>query len=357
MNIDDELRGTLRAYAEHAPDGQSTLAAVQAREHRIRVRRFGAGGVAALLAVAAAVSTPYLLSAHHGGSGTKPVAVAPAASPSKAPSNAPTPKVTFSHVPTTPSRVQLVPANFPQVTFPMTPHGMPSGLRSPVIGIPGLVTMLEYGGTDATSDKFMDVTSTRTKPAVDWSPDHSTTVDVNGHAATLSTGTNTDGQPGVFLTWRQHAGEWIGVEGSELTSAQVLQYARGLSDGPFAPPMPFHLALAPKGYVPAFQEFHPEYPQGEEDHFCLAPPDKINDQSSPTWVCIAINTEGAGTPQGGDPVQVGNDPGWLKDDGTVRSLQVLRPGYPFFVIQAPVAKGGTLSDSDLIRLAAGLTKS
>ncbi len=352
MNFDDELRGTLRMYAERAPDGQATMAAVQAREHRIRVRRFGGAGAAALLAVAAAVSTPYLLTSHHG-SGTKPVAVVPAASPSKSA----TPKVTFSPVPKGSSKVELVPAAFTPVSFPMTPSSTPSGLMDPVAGIPDLQPVLDYYGTDyATTERFMAVSSAKTLQgvAVDWTPDSTTTISINGHQATLGTGTNMDGKPAVHLTWREHANLWIGVEGSVLTSAQVTQYARGLSEGSFSPPMPFNLALAPKGYQPSFQEFHPES-ASDGDHFCLAAPGKLLDQSSGAMVCVAVTSD-AGTPQDGTPVQVGNDPGVLSVSGGLRTLQVLRPGFPFFVIQKTPAAGGTLSDSDLIRFAAGITK-
>lgn len=353
MNLDDELRGTLRMYAERAPDGEGTMAAVQAREHRIRLHRFGTGGAAALLAVAAAVGTPYLLSSHHG-AGTEPVAVTPVASPT----TSATPRVTFSPVPREPSKVPLVPAAFTPVSFPMTPSFVPPGLTAPVLGYPGLLPTLTYedASDPANGDTYMNATSAKAQQdiGVDWTPDHSTTIDVNGHQATLSTGTNAYGKPAVFVTWRQHSRVWIGVEGSNLTPAQVEQYARGLSDGPFAPPVPFSLALAPKGYQPAFQEFHPEYPQ-EEDHFCLAPPNKLLDQGSGAQLCVAVTADAA-TPQDGDPVRVGNDPGVLNVSGGLRKLQVLRPGYPFFVIMGTTDAGGTLSDSDLIRFAAGITK-
>src|SRR5262249_11625060 len=73
MNLDDldrEVRDSLLAHAQEAPDGAGTLDAVRARSRRLRVRhRAGLAGIAAAVAVAVAVGAPYALTAaRHTGS-------------------------------------------------------------------------------------------------------------------------------------------------------------------------------------------------------------------------------------------------------------------------------------------------
>ena len=67
MNLDDldrEVRDSLLANADDAPDGSGTLDAVRARSRRLQVRhRASVASVAAVVAVAAAIGTPYLLTA------------------------------------------------------------------------------------------------------------------------------------------------------------------------------------------------------------------------------------------------------------------------------------------------------
>jgi hypothetical protein len=347
MTFDDDVRETLLAHADDAPEGAGTLEAVAAREHRIRTRqRLGTAGVAAVMAVAVAVTVPYVLASGRHPTGRTPVGAGTSASqPGPTKSAAPT----YSTVPTHASRVPLEPATFTRTQFPMNPTFTPPGLPAPTVHRDaGPDVALVYSNTDDTGL----VANVGQGKGPDFTPVTTEHTTINGHPATIYTGT--EGQrPAVQINWRLGHGPYVYVSTvGPFTKAQVKQFAVGLQEGtPMpAPALPFQVALAPHAYQVAFEEIHPEYPV-LEFHFCLAPQSHLGDEDN-TWLCVA-QTADSGTPTGGDPVQVGDDPGELVHSGNLILLNVFRPGFPFSVIEQD--QDGPLSESDLINFAIGFT--
>jgi hypothetical protein len=319
------------------------LDAVRARSRRLQMRhRTGIAGVAVVVAVAAAVGTPYVLaSIRH--TGHAPV------TPGKQNHAVAIPSMTGgsqSTAPSHPTRVPLGPATFAPVTFPMDPTFVPAGLPAPTEGMTVGTVRLVYTGT---GNKFLTASVSTDKPTVDSSAATHKSTTVNGHPATIYTG-SIDGAPGVLIVWQLH-GKWVSVQGGGLTSAQVRQFAVGLADRAHTPgPLPFTVALAPHGYVVSFQEIHPEEsPTGFV--FMLSAPNKLSDQSSNDQVGISndgdIASEATGTPitVNGYPAKIDHDA-----DGQVKVF-VLRPGFTYM---AHEPENGPLSDADLIRFAAGI---
>jgi hypothetical protein len=256
-----------------------------------------------------------------------------------------------SAAPVRTSTVRLAAPTFTPVTFPLTPGWTPSGLAAPVVDQTAGAIRLVYSGKGST---YLMASVSRALGPPDFTPSatHPTTVD--GHPATLATGTDAQGNPATRITWRLADGRWVDLRGNgRITAAQTQRFADNLTNRPFPPgPLPFTFALAPEGYQVSFQELHPESTTAEY-HFCLAPPRELADLTS-NWICVAY-VKGAHSSTEGDPVQVGPDPGTIADNragGYV--LTVNRPGFVFSVI---VNKNGPLSRDDLIRFAAGITKS
>jgi hypothetical protein len=349
MNLDDldrEVRDSLVAHAEEAPDGTGTLDAVRARSRRLQLRqRASVAGVAAVVAVAAAIGTPYVLTgARH--TGRVPVSVggpngttAPAASTITA-TNPPA-------APSHPTRVALGAPTFTPVAFPMNPTFVPAGLPAPTEGKTVGEVRLVY--TAPTGNKGIIAGVGIDGPAVDVSAATHKATTVNGHSATIYTG-SLDGAPGVLIVWKLH-GKWVSVEGSGLSSAQVRQYANGLADRPHTPgPLPFTLALAPQGYQVVFQEIHPEL-SPTEFYVNLSAPGQLNNQMTDDAVGV-VSTADIATEATGESITVGGYPGKINHDpdGQV-TVYVLRPGFNYAVHEP---ENGPLSDTDLIRFAAGV---
>lgn len=346
MNVEDldrEMRDSLLANAEDAPDGSGTLDAVRARSRRLQLRhRASVAGVAAVVAVAAAIGTPYLLT------GTRHTG--------RVPVNAGAPKVTTAPAitatsppaaPSHPTRVPLAAPTFTPVAFPMKPTFTPAGLPAPTEGKTVGEVRLVY--TAAAGNKGIIAGVGVDGPAVDVSAATHKSTTVNGHSATIYTG-SLDGAPGVLIVWKLH-GKWVSVQGSGLSSAQVRQYANGLADRPHTPgPLPFTLALVPQGYQVAFQEIHPEL-SPTEFYFQMSAQDQLNNQMTDDAVGVVstadIAKQATGTPitVGGYPAKINHDP-----DGQV-TVYVLRPGFNYAVHEP---EKGPLSDTDLIRFAAGV---
>jgi hypothetical protein len=296
--------------------------------------------VAAVVAVAAAIGTPYLLTAaRHTGrapvsvgahSGTIPMITAP--SPPAAPSH--------------PSRVPLGAPTFTPVAFPMNPTFTPAGLPAPTEGKTVGEMRLVY--TAATGNKGLMAAVDVNKPGVDFAPATHKPTTVSGHPATIYTGTS-NGVSQVEVVWRLH-GKWVWVLGSDLSSAQVQHYANGLADSPHTPgPLPVTLALAPHGYQVAYQEIHPEL-SSTQFVVLLSAPGQLNDQS--TDDAVGVVSAGIGTKATGDSITVGRYPGKINHDADGQvTVYVLRPGFNYAVHEPA---NGPLSDADLIRFAAGV---
>jgi hypothetical protein len=345
MNLEDldrDVRNSLLANAEDAPDGSGTLDAVRARSRRLQLRhRASLAGVVAVVAVGAAIGTPYLLTATRDtghatvNAGQPNVTTAPAIT-------ATSPPASPSHA----TRVPLSAPTFAPVTFPMNPTFTPAGLPAPTEGTTVGEVRLVY--TAATGNKGLMAAVDVNKPGVDFASATHKPTTVSGHPATMYTGTS-NGVSQVEIVWRLH-GKWVSVLGSDLSSAQVQRYANGLADRSHTPgPLPFTLALAPHGYQVAYQEIHSELSPAQFV-LLLSAPGQLSNQS--TDDAVGVVSAGIGTKATGDSVTVGGYPGKINhdSDGQV-TVYVLRPGFNYAVHEP---ENGPLSDADLIRFAAGV---
>jgi hypothetical protein len=351
MNLEDldrEVRESLIAHAEDAPDGSGTLDAVRARSRRRQLRhRATVASVAAVVAVAVAIGTPYLLiGTRHASHGPLSIggpngSTAPAFTSSTI--TATSPPATPSH----PTRVPLGAPTFTPVTFPMNPTFTPAGLPAPTEGKTVGEVRLVY--SSPTGKKGIIAAVDVSNSGVPFTPSTHKATTVNGHPVTIYTGTS-DGVSQVDIVWRLH-GKWVSVLGSDLSSAKVQQYANGLADRPRAPGrLPFTLALAPHGYAVAFQEIHPEL-SPPEFYVNLSAPGQLNNQSTDDAVGVVSRADIASAATG-ESITVGGYPGKINHDpdGQV-TVYVLRPGFNYAVHEP---ENGPLSDTDLIRFAAGV---
>lgn len=339
MNIDDELRGTMQRHADDAPSAAGMLDAVRVRSRRYeRGRQAGLVGVVVLAGVAVTAGTPYALGEfrHPGPAPALPVGQPAISTPTHAPASP-----SRSARPARQSTVALTPG-FTPLAFPLTPTVTLPGLDAPTVGRAVGEVRLVYNGQSA----GLIVRVVEQLPQGDFTPASTQPSTVGGRPATLTTGTDTDG-PAARLTWQLPDGRWVDVRGTgSIGPTQVHQYAEGLRVQQLPPPaLPFKLTLAPQGFQVAFQEIDPT-----EFHLCLAPAADVNDEG-PSWVCLSGGANGLQS--GGDPVQVGPDPGQI-DYGTDNiTLTVLRPGFTFTVIEG---LNGPLNEDDLIRYAASIDK-
>ena len=345
MNLDEldrDVRDSLLANAEDAPDGSGMLDAVRVRSRRLQLRhRAGVAGIVVVVAVAAAIGTPYLLTGiRH--TGRTPVTVA-------APNGTTAPAVSTSPTtaPSNSTRVSLAAPTFTAVAFPMKPTFTPAGLPAPTEGKTVGEVRLVY--TAATGNKGLMAAVDVNKPGVDFAPATHKTTTVSGHAATIYTGTS-DGISQVKIVWRLH-GAWVSVSGSNLSSAQVQHYANGLVDSPHTPgPLPFTLALAPRGYQVAFQEIHSEF-SPTQFVLLLSAPSQLNNQTTDDAVGV-VSTPDVATQAIGESITVGGYPAKINNDSNGQTtVYVLRPGFNYAVHEPT---NGPLSDTDLIRFAAGV---
>jgi hypothetical protein len=345
MNLDEldrEVRDSLLANAADAPDGSGMLDAVRTRSRRVQLRhRAGMAGVVAVVAVAAAIGTPYLVTGirHTGRApvnvGQPNVSTAPAITATSPPA-----------APSHPTRVPLSAPTFTPVAFPMKPTFTPAGLPSPTEGKTVGEVRLVYTATSG--NKGLMAAIDVNKPGVDFAPATHKPTTVSGHPATIYTGTN-NGVSQVEVVWRLH-GKWVSVSGSNLSSAQVRHYANGLVDSPHAPgPLPFTLAFAPRGYQVAYQEIHPEL-SPTQFVLLLSAPGQLNNQT--TDDAVGVVSAPIGTGAIGESITVGGYPAKINHDSNGQiTVYVLRPGFNYAVHEPT---NGPLSDTDLIRFAAGV---
>jgi hypothetical protein len=346
MNLDDldrEVRDSLLANAEQAPDGSGTLDGVRTRSRRRQLRhRAGVAGLAAVVAVAVAIGTPYLLTGTRHSGRPSATAAGPNGSTATVTTTATSPPATPSH----PTRVALAAPTFTPVAFPMKPTFSPAGLPAPTEGKTVGEVRLVY--TAATGNKGLMAMVDVNKPGIDFSPATHKPTTVSGHAATIYTG-SAGGVSQVLIVWRLHA-KWVSVLGSNLSSAQVQHYANGLVDSPHTSGrLPFTLAVAPRGYQVAYQEIHPEL-SPTQFVLLLSAPGQLNNQTSDD--AVGVISAGIGTDATGESITVGSYPGKINHDADGQvTVYVLRPGFKY-AVHEPV--NGPLSDADLIRFAAGV---
>ncbi|MGE5827036.1 MAG: hypothetical protein ACM30G_01555 [Micromonosporaceae bacterium] len=339
MNLDDEVRGTLVVHANDAPDGVGLLDAVMRRSRRRELRhRTGLGGIAVVTAVAVVIATPYVFARTRPGTIVgNPSATDPSPSASALPTS----------VPSWPSTVQLVPAVLPPVMFPLTPQWVPPGIGEATVGRNDYDLRLVY--LWGSSSLITTVGPELVPP--DWRPTTTESTTIGSRPATLTTGTTIDGEPSVRITWQLSDRRWVDLQSAgPLSKADVQRFADNLRPQPLTRPLPFTLALVPAGYQVIFQELHPELTP-YEFYFAMAPAASLDDPA--TWINVRRTAEDA-KPAGGQPVQVGPDPGEITTSGPRISLTVHRPGFDFVVGEAD---HGPLSIDDLIRFAIGVSQS
>lgn len=341
MNLDEELRGTLLARAEEAPEGAGMLDSIRTRARRrdLRTRMALAGGGVAL-AVALVVGTPFLLSPFR--SGDTP------AGPTASGTTDRGPGPTLSQPPPVSPRQSTVAltGTFQPMAFPLSPEWTPPGVGTPTVGRNEEELRLIYSEQPAT---LMATIGAQLTPP-DWQPVTTEATTVGGRGATMTTGRNSEGKPAVRITWRLADQRWVDLQsGGALSSTQVKRYADNLRSQPFTVPPPFTLAVVPQGFQVIFQEIHPELTP-DEFYFCLAPPTAANDNEA--WLCMNRRADSSQS-TGGEPVQVGSHPGEItREDGRI-ILAVHPPGFDFAVTESG---NGPLSEEDLIRFAAGVAK-
>ena len=204
MNLEQELRTTLRARAETHRPGADLMEAVRGRERRHRRRRMGVvAALALVVAVAAPVATNALLS------DPTPAVVAVLVTPGPAPS------------------------------FPVTPGWEPDwvGLRSFRYeqGPTGVEAVLQYEPTFPFRAELAVAVSDR-QPALTGE-----TVQVGEHTASLATAVG-----GTSLAWPLGTA-WIRVSANERVSRdELIRYAASLTDRPLPMVAPFTLATIPE---------------------------------------------------------------------------------------------------------------
>ncbi|HEY7174882.1 MAG TPA: hypothetical protein VH442_08190 [Micromonosporaceae bacterium] len=342
-NLEQDVRDSLLANAEGAPDGAGMLDVVRTRSRRLRTRhRATVAGIAAAVAVAAAIGTPFVLTGVRHTAGTSTNVGAPKTT---------VPAITATSPPASPSHATRVPldaAAFTPVTFPMTPTFTPPGLPAPTEGKTVGQTRLVYAA--ATGNKFLIATVSVDFPPVDHTGATHKSITINGHSATLYTG-SIDGAQGVLVVWQLH-GKYVSVQASGVSSAQVQQYAKGLADHPRTPgALPFKLTLAPHGYQVAFQEIHSEL-SPTEFYFNLSAPGQLGNQATDDAVGV-VSTADIAKQATGTSITVGGFPAKIdhNSDGQI-TVYVLRPGFNYAVHEP---QNGPLSDDDLIRFAAGVS--
>ena len=224
MNLDQELRSTLRERAETHRPGPDFMAAVRGRERQHRRRRtVVAAALAAVVAIAAPVAANALWS------DPIPAVAAVLVRPGPAP------------------------------TFPVTPGWEPDwvGLRSFTFerGPTGVVARLRYEPTFPFRAELAVVVSDR-PPELPGE-----TVQVGDHAATLATAVG-----GTSLTWPLGTG-WIHVGANDRVSRdELIRYAASLTYRQLPMATPFTLTAIPEtAELMGFDRYEMVYRQPRSD--------------------------------------------------------------------------------------------
>ncbi|WP_238008058.1 hypothetical protein KZZ52_04950 [Dactylosporangium sp. AC04546] len=323
--VEERLRSALRDHAEDAPAGAAMLTAVVVESGRRRRRAVVASAAAAVTAVLAgvALSVPLLSPAP---------ALTVAAPPTTAPPTVTPPAVA-------PSVAGLVPAAVPgKVTFPLTApsvagYGVPSVWRA--VARPYLrqtVQEAEPGGVMAFSAAAYPVRPEALGP--------STATTVRGRPATVVEWSDETGVQ-RSLVWQEDPATWIELRTEPVAADpdRLRAYAESLRAQPANGPVPFTFALMPAGWT--VDNIMPT-----SVTFC--PPDVLPGQGFTDKLAVMLNTT---ADPSGTAVKVGTRGGWLHHQEDSTTLEVPLGDGRSLVFQ--LMGRATLSDEDLVRLAAG----
>jgi hypothetical protein len=330
MNLDEELRDTLRVRAAFMTDGGELLESVRDRGHRADVRRRWFVVMAGLVAVATTVTV---------------AAVRPFAAPAPRPptSPGPTPSPTRTPLPAGVVPIVLGPARITLPAFPFTPGWVPSGLGRRWTGIVGSRAVLEYGyGGPRSLRLSVDTMAYQW----DWEAASESTVQIGSYPAALR-----KGAAFIGLTWQLDDGRWLTVDGSEVSLADALRFARDLRPQPLPPPeMPFTLAWAPDGFVLQFV--------GSEG-LCLAPATWPPADNSANGFCVAVSSNDYAPPPQSRPITLAGWSGYvLRELGYWLHVALQLPDGRLLSIEATGGRTGResvyISDADLERFVEGV---
>jgi len=260
-DLDRMLAETMRNAAEQAPSDGGLLSTVHQRSRRYHRRRIATGlsTAAAVLAISIPFGTVLLT---HSESGPPTPSVVPAAptvgSPSPSPSLAPAPSRSPSAQPARTSSPSVTPTKATTgvvrlvegYTAPTFPYTLPvsAGLKAPFASIQDGRPIAFFEATELQEHADVTVTVSTRKPVFTGSGTQASRA-VRGHAGTLRT---VDTQPARKLTlfWRESSTRWIQLATDDTyTPAQVVALADALSPAAIAVLPPFRLDLTPAGLV------------------------------------------------------------------------------------------------------------
>jgi hypothetical protein len=345
-DVDMLLRDTLRDRAQAAPAGAGLLRQVRTRSRLLRCRRRAGVAGAGVAAVVLAAGTAPLLSnlTNAGGPGVVPGASAtgPAGGTARTPSASPTgPAPALAAV--------LAPATVTLPVFPFEPgsDAVPGLGPARAMVFAGNVYLSHPStGSDGPSlDVHLGVDPAPDPTGQDGISVQNTTVRVRGVEGTLRTVTK-ETYTSRTLSWGDAGGAggsgamWIRADG--VAPDRMIAYADALRPGTVEITAPFTFDLLPQGLVlddigPTDMVFRlAGQPAGEDWTHKLA---------------VLLNADG-GAEAATWPLRVGGRPAQIVPQDGGRSLMVLQESGNILVVQVPTNL--TISDGDLLRLAAGI---
>lgn len=249
--LDRLLAETMHDAAGHAPADDRLLTGVQRRSRQLHRRRLatalGLSAAAAVLVVAVPFAVVDSLRPDR-------IAPQPAASPSATPSSLPS-----SSPPSSSSSPSSLPSSPPSSSAdvvrlqsgwnpPTFPYELPAenNRREPVVSLSDGTLSAFFETTDPDNNSDVTVTVSSRKPSFPTAATE-TPFTVRGHAGTLRT---VDEEPAKLLTlfWRESSSRWIQLATDDTYSAdEVVKIAESLRDGAVDVQSPFELALSPAG--------------------------------------------------------------------------------------------------------------
>jgi hypothetical protein len=321
MTTTDELHDRLQALPPPlvpSPDLADDLLSRVRRE-----RRTGRIAAVTVAVVAVGIGTTYFL---------RPGPAAPEQQAGAGTSITITP--TTAAAPTNTER--LVPGPLPSLgTFPFTP------------GRPHAYT-LGLGGGGSELHSTSNASHIPSGPDVYVSPAHArpnddtvigtTTTTVRGMPAELVRMTSK-----VKVVWQEQPGQWVVVESSSLSEAEVVRYAQELRPEPQPIPLPLNFAWLPAGMSAAATS------DGVTDESVVFAPSGPDDGSR----TIVVSRNGNDIGKVGTPIPVGERTGLLSAMNGVTILWVPLPGHGNLSVSVPDVVGFT--QEDLVRFTGGIT--
>ena len=256
--LDRLLAETMQDAAGRAPSDDNLLSTVHDRSRRLHRRRV-VTGLSAVAAVVA-VGIPFVsVLATRPEPALPPAATAPVATrPTPGPSATATPTASRSAPPSRPPSSPAAPPSGDPAstavtltegwTAPVFPYTLPNldNRREPVASVDDGDLIGFFETTDPEHEADITVTVSGTRPS--FSTDATETArQVRGAAGTLRTGTE---QPAARLTlfWPETPSRWITLTTDDTyTADEVVAWADGLAEASIAVLPPFRLSLSPTG--------------------------------------------------------------------------------------------------------------